>query len=69
MALTLGPAESAPVCAGACAYIMKRCGEVYVDLPSDQRRLISISSTYEKIFMYYPILFLLCFASNGWRVK
>lgn len=35
-----GPGGLAPVGAGGCAYIMKRCGDVYADLPSDQRRLI-----------------------------
>ena len=35
-----GPGGPATVGAGGGAYIMKRCGDVYADLPSDQRRLI-----------------------------
>lgn len=35
-----GPGVLAPAGAGACYYLLKRCGDVYADLPSDQRRLI-----------------------------
>lgn len=35
-----GPGGVATVSAGACYYMLKRCGDVYSDLPADQRKLI-----------------------------
>lgn len=35
-----GPAGIATASTGACYYMLKRCNDVYSDLPSDQRKLI-----------------------------
>lgn len=35
-----GPGGVVPAAAGACGYMLKKCTEVYANLPADQRSLV-----------------------------
>lgn len=40
IAALFGPGGVATVGTGTCYYLLKKCGDIYADLPSDQRKLI-----------------------------